>query len=85
MTATQVASAYIATVVALWWLASWALDRWHRPRTTRRFQQSARQAARDVASHRRQREIALLEAWLVTPYRSRNAIPHQTRRTEEDQ
>jgi predicted RNA-binding Zn ribbon-like protein len=84
------AIACIAATVGLACLAPAAYDAWHRPRTIRRFQYTARQAARteatvaeDAASHRRQREIALLEAWLQTPYRCR--IPHQNRRTEEDQ
>ncbi|MCX5176764.1 hypothetical protein [Streptomyces virginiae] len=41
--------------------------------------------ADDVAEARKKREIAELEAWLRAPSRPRNAIPHQTRRTEEDQ
>lgn len=68
--------------------ASWAFDRWHKPRTTRRFQRTAKQAARteatvaeDAASRRKQREVALLEAWLQTPCHPRNTIPHQTRRS----
>jgi hypothetical protein len=82
----------IAAAVGLGCIAPAAFDAWHRPRTIRHFQATARQAARteatvaeDAASHRRQREIALLEAWLATPCHPRNTIPHQTRRTEEDQ
>jgi hypothetical protein len=86
------AIACIYAAVELCFIAPAAFDAWHRPRTIRRFQRTARQAARTeatvaehAASHRRQREIALLEAWLATPCHPRNTIPHQTRRTEEDQ
>jgi len=73
--------------------ASWAFDRWHKPRTTRRFQRAARQAARrteadvrrDLAKARTERQAAedaefdrIISAEFPT-------IPHQTRRTEEDQ
>jgi len=92
MSAGDTALACIGVAVGLGCIAPAAFDAWHKPRTRRRFQQSARQAARteatvaeDAANRRRQREIALLEAWLQTPCRARNTIPHQTRRTEDNQ
>lgn len=92
MSPADTALACIAATVGLACIAPAAFDAWHRPRTIRRFQATARQAARTeatvaehAASRRRQREIALLEAWLATPGHPRNTIPHQTRRTEEEQ
>lgn len=84
--------ACIAAAVGLLLVAPAAFDVWHKRRTRRRFQATARAAARseatvaeDVADRRKQREVALLESWLQTPCHPRNTIPHQTRRTEEDQ
>ncbi|MFK0045471.1 hypothetical protein ACIQU4_15360 [Streptomyces sp. NPDC090741] len=98
MTAGETAIACIgaAGLLALAALAaSWAFDRWHKPRTTRRFQRTARQAARteatvanDVAAAKKDRlkqaadDLAdCLAIWDATQH----DIPHQTRRTEEDQ
>ncbi|WP_030304194.1 hypothetical protein [Streptomyces katrae] len=90
MTETEAVGACLATAIGLIWLASKALDWWIRRNS--RFQRTARKAARtettvaeDAADRRKQREVALLEAWLQTPCHPRNTIPHQTRRTEEDQ
>ncbi|MFE2324647.1 hypothetical protein ACFXD5_12130 [Streptomyces sp. NPDC059385] len=51
------------------------------------WQRTARAAAatEDAAEMRRQREVAELEALFRAKPRPRNTIPHQTRRTEEDQ
>ncbi|MER7507022.1 hypothetical protein ABTX82_01535 [Streptomyces lavendulae] len=92
MTAANTVWACIAVALGILVAATTGFDRWHKPRTTRRFQATARQAARteadvaeDAADRRKQREVALLEAWLQIPCHPRNTIPHQTRRTEEDQ
>ena len=86
MTANETACLCIFAAVALLAAAAVGYDRWHKPRTDRRFQKTARQAARtettvaeDAAAHRERRETALLEAWLQIPYHPRNTIPHQTR------
>lgn len=72
MTASQVAGACITAVVALYFLGSCALDIRIKYRTRRRFQ-------------RRTREIAHLYAIWPDPPRGEADIPHQIRRTEEDQ
>ncbi|MFG2412334.1 hypothetical protein [Streptomyces goshikiensis] len=90
MSASQVAGACITTVVALYFLGSCALDIRNRRRTRRRFQRTARDAARaaqtlrDAAATRRAREIAQLYAMCPDVTRI-TQIPHQIRRTEEDQ
>jgi hypothetical protein len=76
------ALACIAAAVGLCCIAPAAFDAWHRPRTHRRFQQTAQQAAADVAATRAARDLATCKAiWHTTPH----DIPHPTRRTEEDQ
>lgn len=62
--------------------ASWAFDRWHKPRTDRRFQRTALQAARtdgELTADERQTFAQIIAAEYPAQ------IPHQTRRTEEDQ
>ncbi|MET9467399.1 hypothetical protein ABZY44_21850 [Streptomyces sp. NPDC006544] len=93
MSAWATVGSCLAGAVSLLLAATYGWDAWHKPRTTRRFQASARAAVRhteadvaeDAAGRRKQREVALLEAWLRTPCHPRNTIPTQTRRTEEDQ
>lgn len=46
---------------------------------------SPQTVAEHVAELRKAHEIEQLEAWLHAPSQPRNTIPHQTRRTEEDQ
>lgn len=87
MTAGETAGACIAAAVGICLIASWAFDLWHRPRTIRRFQQTARHAARPEA-HVRADLVAGKEAaedlaaciaiWDLTHHDT----PHQ--RTEED-
>ncbi|MEU8839988.1 hypothetical protein AB0D97_12775 [Streptomyces roseus] len=94
MNASETVWACIAVAIGILVAVTTGFDRWHKPRTDRRFQKTAKQAARteatvaeDAADRRKQREVALLEAWLHTPCHPRNTIPHQTRRsprTEED-
>ncbi|MFD4912797.1 hypothetical protein ACFWNR_06190 [Streptomyces virginiae] len=77
--------ASVAFVVAVSWYANppsstddesaWQESTGHDPQTV----------TDDVAEARKAREIAQLEAWLHTPSKPRNTIPHQTRRTEEGQ
>lgn len=58
------------------------------PRDQLAWDRSADTAARDVAAdvaETRRREIGQLEAAYQARPRPRNTIPHQTRRTEEDQ
>jgi recombinational DNA repair ATPase RecF len=75
-------------VIAAYRTLCWLLDRHLRARRAERaelaqWQARAAEVAADVETARRQREIAQLEAWLqLSPHRK---IPHQTRRTEEDQ
>ncbi|MFD6180111.1 hypothetical protein [Streptomyces goshikiensis] len=91
MTASQVAGACITVVVALYFLGSCALDIRIKYRTRCRFQRTARDAARaqqvanDKAATRRAREIAHLYNIWPDPPRGEADIPHQIRRTEEDQ
>jgi hypothetical protein len=74
-------------IVAFVFTAAWVIRRLGRDDDTKRWQDSTtvEDVAEDVAEARREREIAQLEAWLHHPYRTRNTIPHQTRRTEDDQ
>ncbi|WP_327300426.1 hypothetical protein [Streptomyces goshikiensis] len=95
MSASQVAGACITTVLALILLASWALDRRIKRSTRRRFQRTARQAARTEADVRS--DLAAVKArraqiqaqfdeqfeQIIAGYQAN--IPHQIRRTEEDQ
>ncbi|MFD5419436.1 hypothetical protein ACFWJT_15605 [Streptomyces sp. NPDC127069] len=80
----------VVAILAAWRLLCWLLDRHLRARWQERaelalWQARAAEAARDGAEARRQREVAQLEAWLQLRPRPKNVIPHQTRRTEEDQ
>ncbi|KIF02233.1 hypothetical protein PL81_31195 [Streptomyces sp. RSD-27] len=80
----------VGAVLAAWRLLCWLLDRHIRARWQERaelalWQARAAEAARDVAEAHRQQEIAQLDAWLQLRPRPKNTIPHQTRRTEEDQ
>lgn len=96
MSADETVWACIAAAVGLCLIATYGWDAWHRPRTIRRFQASAKKAARtevtvaeDVAAAKTAREqheaaddmATCLAIWDITPH----DIPHQTRRTEEDQ
>lgn len=74
-------------IVTFAFTAAWVLRRLTRDDDTKRWQEStsAEDVADNVADLRREREIAQLEAWLHHPYRTRNTIPHQTRRTEDPQ
>lgn len=95
MTANETAGACIAAAVGLLCIASAAFDRWHRPRTIRRFQRTARQAARTEADVRRDiAEAKARQAQIQARYderfeqiiaRYQADIPHQTRLTEDDQ
>lgn len=92
MTAGEMAGACIAAAILLLAAATHGWDRWHKRRTDRRFQQTARTdatVAEDVAATkaaRRQQEAAddlttCLAIWDTTPHDT----PHQTRRTEDPQ
>lgn len=83
----------IATGVLL--IATYGWDAWHKGRTDRRFQQTAKQAARtetdvlrDLAAAKTQREriqaAADLADCIAIWNTTQHDIPHQTRRTEED-
>lgn len=77
-------------IVAFVFGTAWIIRRLTRDDDTQQWRESTSvdDLADDVAEARREREIAQLEAWLHHPYRTRNTIPHQTRRTrrtEEDQ
>ncbi|MFD8144763.1 hypothetical protein [Streptomyces sp. NPDC059708] len=95
MTAGETAGACIAAAVGILCIAPAAFDRWHRPRTIRRFQRTARQAARTEADIRRdvaagkarqaQIQARYDERFEQIVARYQADIPHQTRRTEEDQ
>lgn len=95
----ETVGACIATAAGLYLIATYGWDAWHKRRTHRRFQATAKQAARaprtkatvaeDVANKKAAREqteaaadlttcLAILD---ITPH----DIPHQARRTEEDQ
>jgi Flp pilus assembly protein TadB len=81
MSVREVLSACLAAAAGLLLLATHGWDAWHKPRTRRRFQRSAAQAAADVAAARAARDLAKCRAiWPDAPTRI-----HQTRRTEEDQ
>lgn len=92
--------ACIAGAVGLLLIATYGWDAWHKPRTTRRFQASAKEAARhteadvqrDRAAARTTRNAVEQHAFDLTFTQIIAAefptIPHQTRkarRTEEDQ
>lgn len=88
--------ACIATGAGLMFLASYGWDAWHKHRTDRRFQDSAKQAARaprdeddvrrDLAKAKAAREqLAFDIAFAKITATQFPTIPHQTRRTEEDQ
>ncbi|MFE2164828.1 hypothetical protein ACFXB3_07110 [Streptomyces sp. NPDC059447] len=74
-------------IVAFTITAAWVLCRLTSTDDTEQWQRTARTAAvtEDAAEMRRQREVAELEALFRAKPRPRNTIPHQTRRTEEDQ
>ncbi|WP_327307948.1 hypothetical protein OG730_34750 [Streptomyces sp. NBC_01298] len=84
--------ACIGTASGLIFLSSYGWDVWHKRHTDRRFQATAKQAARaprdedavrtDLAKARAALDLTTcLAIWDITPH----DIPHQTRRTEEDQ
>ncbi|MEU3903265.1 hypothetical protein AB0F20_05550 [Streptomyces goshikiensis] len=95
MSASQVAGACITATLALYFLGSCALDIRNRRRTRNRFQHTARQAARTEVDVRH--DIAVAKArraeiqaqfdeqfeQIISGYHA--DIPHQIRRTEEDQ
>lgn len=96
MTPHETAGACIAVAIGLLLIAPAAFDRWHKPRTDRRFQRTARQAARtprseatvrrDLAKARAARERAERQAFnRIIDREFPKGIPAQTRRTEEDQ
>ncbi|WP_405531583.1 hypothetical protein OG592_27270 [Streptomyces avidinii] len=95
MNASETVWACLGVATGLLLIATYGWDAWHKGRTDRRFQRTARQAARtettvaeDVAAEKRRRQqveaaedlSACLAIWNTTPH----DIPHQTRRTEED-
>ncbi|MCY0959932.1 hypothetical protein [Streptomyces sp. H27-H5] len=99
MSPAETAGACVITAVALIWLGFIAFDLWHKPRTTRRFQATARAAATwrteddvraDLAAAREARRLVEQHAFDVAFQKIIAAeyapqIPHQNRRTEEDQ
>ncbi|MFD4921193.1 hypothetical protein ACFWNE_07715 [Streptomyces goshikiensis] len=82
MTASQVAGACITTVLALILLASWALDRRIKRSTRSRFQLADDEAAATKTGLTDDERQAFAEI-IATEFRK--TIPHQIRRTEEDQ
>ncbi|MEW2415344.1 hypothetical protein AB0953_16735 [Streptomyces sp. NPDC046866] len=93
MTASETVFACLAVAVGLLVVATHGWDAWHRPRTRRRFQRTARQAARtradvlrDLAAAKTERariqaaaDLAdCIAIWDATPH----DIPHQ--RSKED-
>lgn len=90
MSAGETATACIGAAAGLLLIATYGWDAWHKRRTRTRFQRTARQAARtgqvtaDVDGTRRLREIAQLYAMCPDITRITD-IPHQTRRTEDNQ
>jgi Flp pilus assembly protein TadB len=94
VTASEAVWACIAVAVGLLVIATTGFDQWHRPRTHRRFQRTAQQAARrteadvrrDLTKARAKRqavEDAEFDRIIAAEFPA--GIPHQTRRTEEDQ
>lgn len=95
MSPAETAGACVITAVALIWLAFIAFDLWHQPRTTRRFQATARAAARneddvqaDLAAAREARYLVEQHAFDIEFYKivaatRRPQIPQQPDRTEE--
>ncbi|MCY0916979.1 hypothetical protein OS965_02160 [Streptomyces sp. H27-G5] len=95
----ETAGACVITAVAVVWLGFIAFDLWHKPRTTRRFQATARAAATwrteadvqaDLATAREARRLVEQHAFDVAFHKIITVeyapqIPQQTRRTEEDQ
>ncbi|MFJ8208159.1 hypothetical protein [Streptomyces sp. NPDC096033] len=83
MSAAEAGAATVAVicvaVYAAYRILCWLLGRHIRARRAERAEAAADKAAR------RQQEIAQLEAWLQLHPHRKNTIPHQTRRTEEDQ
>ena len=71
-------------IVAFTITTAWVLCRLtSTDRDGEQWQRTTKDAA--TTETQRQREIAELEAWFRAKPRPRNTIPHQTRRTEEDQ
>lgn len=97
MSAGETVWACIGAAVGLCLIATYGWDAWHRPHTIRRFQATARAAARrtevdvqaDLAAARTARNLVEQHAFDLTFTQIITAefptIPHQTRRTEEDQ
>lgn len=100
MTPGEMVAACIAGAIVLSWIAFAAFDAWHRPRIWRRFQATAREAARNTgltARHvldapgkaRRRIGQRMSQHDVDKAFEQVTAeyptIPRQTRRTEEDQ
>ncbi|MCX4801734.1 hypothetical protein OG594_08730 [Streptomyces sp. NBC_01214] len=85
MNASETVWACIGVATGLLLIATYGWDAWHKGRTRRRWQQSTGNNPQTVAEHRKQREIAQLEAWLRLPLQPRNTIQPQIRRTEDNQ
>ncbi|MFJ7269366.1 hypothetical protein ACIQV3_22440 [Streptomyces sp. NPDC099050] len=95
----ETVGACIATAVGLYLIATYGWDAWHKRRPDRRFQATAKQAARaprdedavrrDRAKAKAARDLVEQQAFDLTFTQIIAAefptIPHQTRRTEEDQ
>ncbi|MER6778418.1 MULTISPECIES: hypothetical protein [unclassified Streptomyces] len=82
MTAWEAVGACIAAAILLLLAATKGWDRWHKPRTDRRFQRTARQAARTTGELTPD-EAQTFDRIVAAEFPKR--IPHQTRRTEENQ
>ncbi|MFD5508963.1 hypothetical protein ACFWIB_14470 [Streptomyces sp. NPDC127051] len=82
MTAWEAVGACIAVAILLLAAATKGWDRWHKPRTTRRFQRTARKAAR-ADGELTADERHVFAQIIAAEYPAQ--IPHQTRRTEENQ
>ncbi|MFI5831019.1 hypothetical protein ACIA6C_27860 [Streptomyces sp. NPDC051578] len=97
MSAGDTALACIGVAIGLACLAPAVFDAWHKPRTHRRFQRSAQQAARaprteaevraDLAAARAlvEQHVTDIKFARIIADQFPAGIPHQTRRTEEDQ
>lgn len=86
MNASETVWACIAVAIGILVAATTGFDRWHKPRTDRRFQRTAKQAARtegELTPDEAQAFDQIIAAEFPTD--TQIDIPHQTRRTEENQ
>jgi len=83
MSGGETAIACIGVAAGLCLIATYGFDAWHKHRTRRRFQRRAAEVARDVNAAKARYIRLKFDQIIAAEYPAQ--LPHQTRRTEDNQ